>query len=83
MKVIVEKSKKEVKLGDLVISSSTGREFIVSEKLNGKYTLYELKEAMFVESEYHSIESMMENFFTSFVHYPKETLELYVKVGKK
>lgn len=83
MKVSIEESKKEVALGDLVVSGATGRAFIVSQKENGEFTLYALNGSMIVGNSYDSIDSMMEDFFSSFTHYPKETLELLVRVGDK
>lgn len=82
MKVSIRESKKKVALGDLVVSGATGRKFIVSQE-NGEFTLYDLRRSMVVGNSYDSIDSMMEDFFSSYAHYPKDTLELLVRAGDK
>lgn len=82
MKVTIVKKEEDVKLGDLVVSY-LGSNYIVSQKDNGKFTLYDLQDSKFVNFEYSSIEKMIKEFFREYTHHPKDSLELLVKAGNK
>ena len=80
MKIIFDRDRLNIKVGDLVICSFTSKAYIIS-KVSNRYTLYDLENSEFIGISYDSIKEAVESYLKTYVCYPKEGLELIINGG--